>query len=367
MTTVREWLRNPRLLPESRHLGWTPYAWLLWLSSWYIHPVVLGASVAGWTLLAAGTVVFLASYFRGYWVRDHGLVPVVLIQIALGLAFTPFNTGSYVLFVYAASFAARMPRRADALRWVGAIFVIGVIAAWVTDAPLYYWCGHVVFTPFIAGVNYHDAGVERSNATLRLAQQEIAHLATVAERERISRDLHDVLGHTLSLIVLKAELASKLAERDPARAIQEIRDVEQVSRSALKDVRESIRGYRPTLADEITRARALLEAARISAEVDIGAMTLPREQDEVIALALREAVTNVVRHSGASHTQIRVWREDECAMLEVKDDGRHGTSNEGAGLRGMRERVESLGGQVSRAFERGMRLTVSVPLAGAGF
>ena len=363
MPSTREWLHRPRLLPPSDQLGWTPYAWLIYLPIFFVHPAIQRPSAAGWALCAAGTLVFLVSYFRGYWVRDRELIPIIVVQVLLAVGFTPINSGAYVFFIYAASFAAQMQQKAGALAWIGMVFVVGLLAAWQFDAPLYYWFGHAVFTPFIAGVNLHFAGVQRSNARLRLAQEEIEHLATVAERERIGRDLHDVLGHTLSLIVLKAELASKLAERDPARAVQEIRDVEQVSRAALREVREAIRGYRPTLADEVARARSFLDAAHISAEVEIDEVPLEREQEEVIALALREAVTNVVRHSGASRAHIRIWRDRESAMLEVTDDGRTESAGEGAGLRGMRERVESLGGQVSRAFERGMRLTVVVPLA----
>ena len=359
---MREWIRSPRLLPPDSPTGWTPYAWLIYLPTFFVQPAIDGASAAEWALCAAGTLVFLVSYFRGYWVRGRDLIPIIIVQAALAWAFTPSNTGAYVFFVYAASFAGQMERKADAVLWIGIVFVAGLGAAWLHDVPIYYWFGHAVFTPLIGSVNFHFASVQRSNRTLRLAHEEIEHLATVAERERIARDLHDVLGHTLSLIVLKAELASKLAERDPARAVQEIRDVEQVSRAALREVREAIRGYRPTLADELTRARSLLEAARISAVLDVVEVGFPREQEEVIALALREAVTNVVRHSGASHANIRIWQEGASALLEVTDDGRREPGGEGAGLRGMRERVELLGGRVSRAFERGMRLRVVVPL-----
>jgi two-component system sensor histidine kinase DesK len=362
VTSLRDWLRSPRLLPPNDYLGWTPYAWLVYLPVFFVQPAIEGSTVR-WLLCGAGTIVFLASYFRGYWVRDRGLIPVILVQVALAVSFTPINTGAYVFFIYAASFASQMQRRNEALLWIGGVVGAGLVAAYAYDAPVYYWLGHGVFAPLIAGVNLHFAGVQRANTKLRLAQEEIEHLATVAERERIARDLHDVLGHTLSLIVLKAELASKLAERDPARAVQEIRDVEQVSRAALREVREAIRGYRPTLVDEVARARSLLDAARISADVEMGELALPREREEVIALALREAVTNVVRHSGASHAHIRVWRDGDRAMLEVTDDGRRESAAEGDGLRGMRERVELLGGAVSRAFDRGMRLTVAMPLA----
>jgi two-component system, NarL family, sensor histidine kinase DesK len=212
-------------------------------------------------------------------------------------------------------------------------------------------------------VNLHFYQVGRANARLRLAQQEIEHLATVAERERIARDLHDVLGHTLSLVILKSELASKLAERDPQRAVKEIRDVERVARKALGEVREAIRGYRPTLEDEVSRARSLLEAAGIRSDVAVALRGLDRSRDEVLAFVLREAITNTVRH--ASATTCRVIGEDSegTYRLTVQDDGRGGIVREGNGLRGMRERLELLGGAIAYDGTRGMRLTATVPRA----
>jgi two-component system sensor histidine kinase DesK len=223
----------------------------------------------------------------------------------------------------------------------------------------------LVFVPLIGGVNLHFAQVGRANARVQRAESEIGRLAAVAERERIARDLHDVLGHTLSLIVLKSELAAKLAERDPTRAAREIREVEQVSRAALAEVREAIRGYRATLDDEAARARRLLDAAGIRAEVAIGERPPDRARDEALALVLRETVTNVVRHSGATVCRVAAACADGACTLTVADDGRGGgrggAVHEGGGLRGVRERVEALGGRVACDGARGMRVTVTIP------
>jgi two-component system sensor histidine kinase DesK len=188
----------------------------------------------------------------------------------------------------------------------------------------------------------------------------------VAERERIARDLHDVLGHTLSLIVLKAELASRLAGRDPERAAAEIRDVERVSRKALAEVREAIRGYHATLEDEVARAGSLLRAAGIHAGLAVQLPPLDRAREEAVALALREAVTNVVRHSGATTCAVRLSASGDACTLAVEDDGRGGIAAEGHGLRGMRERVEALGGTVRWACRRGTTLTVTLPRGEGG-
>jgi two-component system sensor histidine kinase DesK len=358
-----------RLLPEDHDLGWTPYAWLIYLPVVFVEPVLHGASAVRWLVHAAVVLVFLASYFGAHWVRGRALLPFVLVQCALGVAFSPINTGAYVFFIYAAAFAARADDARNALAGIGAVVVAGVVTAFSIHAPIYYWVGHVIFTPLIGGVNVHRTQVGRATAKLRAAHDEIERLAAVAERERIARDLHDVLGHTLSLIVLKAELASKLADRDPQRAAREIRDVEAVSRQALAEVREAIRGYRPTFAEELTRARALLDSARIGATIettiDRDELVARRGAEEAMALALREAVTNVVRHSGASRTTIRAWRrpDEGSAVLEVVDDGRGADRVEGAGLRGMRERIAAVNGQVTKRSHGGTRLTITIPLS----
>jgi two-component system sensor histidine kinase DesK len=255
-----------------------------------------------------------------------------------------------------------MPRAREALYTIAAIWLVGLASAWAFHMPPFFWVLVTVLPWVIGGVNLHFAQVGRANRRLKLAQHEIAHLATVAERERIARDLHDLLGHTLSLVALKAELAGKLVDRDPARARREIGDVERVSREALQQVREAIRGYRASLADELARARTLLVAAGVEPAIDAEPVAAPRAVDETAALALREAVTNVVRHAGARTCRVTVRADDATLRLEVADDGR-GATAEGNGLRGMRERVEALGGTVARRADRGTTLTITLPTA----
>ena len=158
----------------------------------------------------------------------------------------------------------------------------------------------------LVGIGNHIGALAHcAGEKLRKADEEIEHLAKVAERERIARDLHDLLGHTLSLITLKAELARKLVDRDPQRAKQEMLDVEQTSRAALADVREAISGYRGEgLAAELVRARKTLETAGITVDCEFDQLPLTPAQETVLALALREAVTNVVRHAQAQRCKV---------------------------------------------------------------
>jgi two-component system sensor histidine kinase DesK len=202
----------------------------------------------------------------------------------------------------------------------------------------------------------------RANQRLNLAQEEIAHLAKVAERERIARDLHDVLGHTLSVVVLKSELAGRLLRHNPEGAHKEIAEVEQIARTALAEVREAIQGYRSEgLAAELDRARATLDAAGVTLECASSPPKLLPAQETVLSLIVREAVTNIVRHAHASHCRISLERNGDRAALLVEDDGRGGIGREGSGLRGMRERVESLGGSFQILSENGTRLVIDVP------
>src|SRR5208283_5405564 len=163
----------------------------------------------------------------------------------------------------------------------------------------------------VGASDIHFAQRNRTNRKLIRAQEEIEHLAKVAERERIARDLRDVLGHTLSVIILKSELAGKLMDRDPQRAGNEIREVEQISRQALSEVRDAIRGYRTRSLDaELAQAKSTLETAGVKTECQAAKITLPALHESVLTLAVREAVTNVVRHARAQTCSLRLEQQN---------------------------------------------------------
>ncbi|HSY67797.1 MAG TPA: sensor histidine kinase, partial [Edaphobacter sp.] len=203
----------------------------------------------------------------------------------------------------------------------------------------------------------------RADFKLRMANEEIEQLAAVAERERIARDLHDVLGHTLSVIVLKAELARRLIERDPARAAQEIAEVEKTARTALTEVRETIGGYRSQgLPAEMEQARNTLQSAGVALACESPLPHLHATEETVLCLAVREAVTNIVRHAHATHCSMRFAKSpDGFQTLLIADDGASPNLQEGNGLRGMRERVQSLGGRLSITTDPGVNLLIELP------
>jgi two-component system sensor histidine kinase DesK len=352
------------MTPERDYAGWTKYVWLVYIIPFAAYPILLKASAATIAITLLATAVFTVIYLAGYRVRGRRLLWIIAAITALGVAFMPINYGAGAFFIFAASFAGNVGGVRKAFSIIGIVLLVLLIDVLLIGlSPLIWWWA-AFFTVVIGAVNAHFAQVGRANKRLQMAQDEIEHLAKVAERERIARDLHDVLGHTLSLIILKSELASKLADRDPQRAREEIRDVERISREALSEVRQAVRGYRAGLQHELDGAAAMLRAASIELTTTLDPVPLAPAQEAILALALREAVTNVVRHSEASHCTIVLSRNGEEIRLIVSDDGRGGMHEEGAGISGMRERIAALGGSVSRDGSRGTTLTVTLPLAG---
>ncbi|MFC4590053.1 sensor histidine kinase [Sphaerisporangium corydalis] len=205
------------------------------------------------------------------------------------------------------------------------------------------------------------------NTELREAQGEVARLAAGEERLRIARDLHDLLGHSLSLIVLKSELAGRFFEQGSAKAGDEIRDIESVARLALQEVREAVTGYRQRgLTEELDNARAALSAASVTVTVRTSGTPLPDALDGLFGWAVREGVTNVMRHAKASRCDITVTCEDGVASLSVADNGRNaGPYIPGSGLTGLTERVEAAGGTVRSGPQPdsapGFQLRIDVP------
>lgn len=178
---------------------------------------------------------------------------------------------------------------------------------------------------------------------LRAAQEEIAILAVSGERQRLARDLHDILGHSLTTITVKAGLARRVLEsaKDIDRAITEIREVEELSRSALSDVRATVSEYREvSLSAELVGARAALRAAEIDADLPHAVDNVRTELQKTFGYVLREAVTNVIRHSGAKLVRVRLGRN----WMEISDDGHGAAAGPGNGLRGLRERLAEVGG-----------------------
>jgi two-component system sensor histidine kinase DesK len=345
-----------RLLPKSE--DWTAYAWLIYM----LYYVLAGRS-AEFAVTAAVTVVAVALYFWSYWLRGAEVLWISGAWFVLGAMFLRMNPGASVFFVYAACLYGKIWEPPVAFRYLAGHVVLVCLVCWGLGTNIYVSGSAVVFSALIGSVMIQYAQRQRLGNRLVAAHAQAEHLAKVAERERIARDLHDLLGHTLSVIVLKSELASRLSTTQPERAAEEIRDVERISREALAQVRAAVRGYRSAgFESELHQAREALEAAGIAVEARVEQPPLSAMQESVFALALREAVTNIVRHAHATICRLSLRQNGRFCELEIADNGQGGALEEGSGLSGMRERVESLGGVLERDGSNGTLLRIRVPV-----
>jgi two-component system sensor histidine kinase DesK len=316
---------------------------------------------------AVGLVVFTVAYLRvfdrtfggGEGTRRDMLV-VAIVGVALAAALGPSWAGLMIYVSAAAAFS--LP---DRRVWPAVLGAAGACAALIAAqgmlGDLFILPVLCLLTAFALRGTRHLVSV---NAQLVEARDELARSAVAEERMRFARDLHDLLGHSLSLIALKSELAGRLAERDPARARQEMADVEAAARRALAEVRDAVSGYRQvSLAQALAEARSALSAAGITLRAPGPGDPLPAAVDAVLGWVVREATTNVLRHSGARSVTVDVRPTDDGIRLTVTDDGRGGAGPRGTGLAGLAERVEALGGRLEAgpAEGRGFRLTVVVP------
>ena len=366
-------------ISKKRENKWA-WIWFAYTGFLFIDPI-LEPSRYLWLGTLAVFFVFVAimwGYIRAVDEGHPARFWMIAATFALGLITFPWNQGGSTFFVYSAAF---LPFTFISLRRVISIFFAEVSFVLVEGAifhgvPGFFHIGWpntfiaIFLMTVIGGGNVFFAQQRRAECQLRAALDENLALAAVAERERIARDLHDVLGHTLSVVVLKAELAGRLINRqdpnDHARAATEIADVERITRNALAEVREAIGGYRARgLGAEIEAARLTLDAAGVTLILDTAASSaanLSAPEEIALSLALREAITNIVRHSRATTCRLRFVTEDNQRRLLIEDNGQHTISREGNGLRGMRERIESLGGHLFLERDHGTRLLIELPL-----
>ena len=341
-------------------------------------PLLFAREVGAAALLASALAVaaFVPLWFS--FVRESTTprtrAALIVASALLGHALIPLNPGGTTFTTYAMTLAAAVwpVRRAvgwSLLVWAAMVLQFALLYA---DRRVAMGIGLVVALIGGLAVGGIIAGRARArrDAELRLSQDEIKRLASLAERERIGRDLHDVLGHTLSLVVLEAQLARRLLARDPAGAEARLAELEGVARDALAQVREAVTGIRAAgLEAELAAARLALLASDVQLDHRLPATAMPAEVEAAFSLALREAVTNILRHAGARRVEVELCATGEPGrgewVLEVRDDGRGGALERAAGhgLRGMGERVAALGGrlEVDSPAGEGTRLRLVVP------
>ncbi|HET9862511.1 MAG TPA: sensor histidine kinase [Steroidobacteraceae bacterium] len=354
---------------EGRFMRNMPFVILINLGWIWVWPLIARESLLGVMLPTfIATLVFVYLHLCAYFYGGPARVRLRFIfgEYLVGYALAPFNLSGlgfliFAFFVTAFSMPLRHAR----------VLIFSSIALFAAETVL---LGHgwqtlaYVMTPAIllAISALYTAYTGMQQLALRRSNEEIMRLATLAERERIGRDLHDLLGHTLSVIALKSELGRKLIDRDLGAARKEIAEVESVARDALAQVRNAISGIRSTaLSAEIVAATALLEAQGLIVKCETENVKLPHDRETALALSLREAATNIRRHAQAKGVTIRVRKESAAVTVEVADDGRGGRIVPGNGLNGMRERLGTVGGTLTLESKEngGTLLRASVPVA----
>lgn len=351
-----------RLLPPDQGIGWLPYLWLVYLSFFFIRYLFVDPGTLESIAVLLTVPAFLTIYFNGYWRRGWARLPTIVGLCLLGTAWGWLNVGASVFFIYACAFAGWLGPVQRAVGGIAAVLGWVVLVAFAWQPHPTFWGPALAFGAIVGLTCVVDSVRLRRAAELRLSQDEVRQMAQVAERERISRDLHDLLGHTLSVITLKAELAGRLVDRDPQKATAEIREVEEVSRAALAEVREAISGMRRRgLAGELQQAEIALKAAGVQLAVEGAPPALKPANEAVLAMVVREAVTNVIRHAQAGHCRIEFRTGNGETFVEVRDDGRGGKPVAGGGIEGMRARLAAVGGRLEVGGDFGLRLRAWLP------
>lgn len=354
--------------------GKAPYFWMLSFVMLGWRYIYVAPSVTELLLLGLTFLCFLPVYLYSFWVHDWRAALSIAFILSLGIAWAPFNFGSSSFVIFAATMCSRFHRKSHAYLALAAVFAAVALASLMLRLETYFWIPALIFSiPSAVGAIIGER-LQRANQKLFRKQEEIEHLAALAERERIARDLHDLLGHTLSVITLKAELAKKLFDRDHVACRQEIADIETTARQALAEVRSAVLGYRSTgLAHELKSALNTLASKQVQVDTEISATPLPAALENIVALALREAVTNIIRHSQAQQAHIRLHCDEHAIRFHISDDGDHQQTPptqkpsilRGNGLNGMQERVTALGGTLSLSVQRGVAIDIVLPLPSA--
>ncbi|WP_166659165.1 sensor histidine kinase [Labedaea rhizosphaerae] len=351
-----------------------PFTVLFWTPLLLIAPVndAIDARLGwlAWLILAAVFALSVGAVLTATWPRVASrpaslafVAALAAVTVTATVAYSTHWSSLYVTLsvALAVTLEGWAPTAIGVAALVGAATVLGHGGTWGEAG---WGCALIVFLSGMGTFAFQR--LFAVIAELNRTRTALAEAAVSAERVRFSRDLHDLLGHTLSVIVVKAEATRRLIPRKPDAAEQHARDIEEIGRQALQDVRDAVSGYRAeSLAGELDRAGKALAAAGIEVSTCDTDPALPAAVDRLLGWVVREGTTNVIRHSGARECRIVLRHNGDRARLELTDDGVGGQpAGGGSGLVGLRERVGAMGGSLEAGpAERGFRLSVDVPVS----
>ncbi|MFC5465445.1 sensor histidine kinase [Lederbergia graminis] len=361
-------MKDFQLFPK--RFGLLPYVFLIYLIM-PLYYVVMEAgikAVIGYILLT----IFLVSYQQLYWIQNVKLyVCWIAVQIAIVVVLSVFYE-PYNLFMgfFPSHFIGWFEKKKH---FHIALVIFGVVMLITNVIVSFQGFNFLFFLPFLFVMIISPYGVRSMNRRIELemqldqANEQLKMLVKREERVRIARDLHDTLGHTLSLITLQSQLVQRLADKNPDRVKQEAKEIEMTSRSALQQVRELVSDMRAiSIKEELAQMQQIIEAAGIAfhSDIDDSALELSLLQQNIIGLCLREAGTNIVRHSNASQCQLSIKKGKGHFIIRVDDDGIGFNEHEvkGNGLKGMKERLELINGELFIRSEQGTTIIMRIPI-----
>lgn len=367
------------LLPRNLREPFSPYVWLVYLPLFFVPVIIFHQDVGQLLWMALICVAFLGLYFGSYWVQGNSLIGFIAAMVLLCIGGAFLAPTASTIMVYAAAMCARLKSHQHSFIGLGLVLSITIFVSWVFAFDFYFYMPALVFSTIIGLLTIYQNALQEKKQELLLSRHETQRLAKIAERERIARDLHDLIGHTFSVITLKADLAGRLLDKGTNKELEkarhEIKQLEIISRDALSQVREVVSGYRSSdLLSELANAKNVFASLDIAFDYQlIGLNETELERDmptnKELAIVLRELVTNIIKHAQATKVSVLIKTHHQGIVLLVQDDGQGMPSqpNEkmGFGLLGIHERIDKLKGWVKVAKPRtanGTQSEIYVPL-----
>lgn len=331
---------------------------------WFVAPM----STEEWAVNIIGFFLFLALYFFAFSFQKY-IIPIGLSLVALSVIIAPYNFGSNCFIVFASNFFAySQPTRRAAMLIAFNLLVL----TFATVLFEYHWI-YYFLVGFIASLGSGASAIFDRQRMVNMAQKnrsldEVQRLAKIAERERIGQDIHDLLGHTLTVVNLKAQLAKSLMQNNEYdKAQQEVDAISSTTQRAIKEIREAVTGYKThNLRKELDDQKEYLDSMGVALEVVFPEMVLPPNVDSQLLMIVREALNNVLKHSKASQATVSINNSQSHLSVNIRDNGignkkSPSPNQEGNGLKGMWQRIESLGGQLTIRKHPGFQIDISIP------